>query len=152
MIQLEIQEYNELNENILVLLMTLETQVFESPLSRDIFQRELSTRQHLSILVGSVNQIPCAYKIGFEYQSDHDYFYSWNGGVLQEYRRKGIAKALLVKQHEIAKMKGFKFIRTQTKNKYRSMILLNIQEGFDITGVYKKLRENHHGIILEKAL
>lgn len=46
----------------------------------------------------------------------------------------------------------FDGLRTQTKNKYRDMLVLNIRAGFDVTGVYKKLREKHHGIILEKVL
>ncbi len=148
----EIKEFTELTESVLNLLIELEAKIFEEPLSREILKRELETRPNLTILVGYFEGKPCAYKIGFEYHSDNEYFYSWNGGVMEGFRRKGIARSLLKRQHEIAKAKGFKFIRTQTKNKYRGMLLLNIREGFDITGVYKKIREKHHGIILEKEL
>lgn len=150
--KLEIKEFYELTDLVLGLLIQLETKIFDEPLTREILERELMTRPNLSILVGYLNDEPCGYKIGFEYHSDHEYFYSWNGGVIPEARRKGVARKLMAKQHENARVKGFKYIRTQTKNKYRSMLLLNIEEGFDVTGVYKKLREKHHGIILEKEL
>ncbi len=149
---LEIKEFSGLTDSVLSLLVELEEKIFEKPLSRELIERELQTRPNLCILIGYLEGEPCGYKIGFEYHSDHEYFYSWNGGVVGEHRRKGIARALMERQHEWAEAKGFKYIRTQTKNKYRSMLLLNIEYGFDVTGVYKKLSEEHHGIILEKEL
>ena len=149
---LEIKEFTELTDPVLDLLVELEEKIFEKPLPREILARELKTRPNLCVLVGYLEGKICGYKIGFEYHSDHEYFYSWNGGVVEEFRRKGIARKLMNRQHEWAKDRGFEYVRTQTKNKYRSMLLLNIEDGFDITGVYKKLREKHHGIILEKEL
>lgn len=47
---------------------------------------------------------------------------------------------------------GYSYVRTHTKNKYREMLVLNIKSGFDVTGVYKNLGDEQHGIILEKSL
>jgi len=152
MSEIEIKEFTELTGVVVDLLVELEKKIFDEPLSREVFHRELKGRPNLSILVGYIQGDACGYKIGFEYHSDHEYFYSWNGGIIPNYRRRGIASALMARQHEIAKAKGFRYIRTQTKNKYRNMLLLNIKEGFEVTGVYKKLREKQHGIILEREL
>lgn len=150
--EITIQEFTTLNEEVLELLLSLEEKIFETPLSREVLLRELVSRPNLHILVAFVGEEPAGYKIGFEYHSDHEYFYSWNGGVIAEFRRQGIARALMEEQHRWAKANGFRYIRTQTKNKYRNMLLLNIRFGFDVTGVYKKIREKHHGIVLEKEL
>jgi len=75
-----------------------------------------------------------------------------SGGVVPRWRRRGIATTLMVRQHELAKNAGYSYIRTHTKNKYREMLLLNIRSGFQITGVYKSLKEVHLGVVLEKAL
>ena len=150
--ELKIQEFTELTEPTMATLLQLETGIFAEPLTHEILDRELKAKTSLCILISYYDNEPVGYKIGFEYASDHEYFYSWNGGVLPAYRRQGIAQQLMKRQHEIAKAKGYKFIRTQTKNKYRDMLILNIRSGFDVTGVYKKLREKHHGIILEKEL
>ena len=149
---LKIHEFAELTEAVVNSLLQLEAEIFDEPLNREILERELTGQANLCILISYYDNEPVGYKIGFEYASDHEYFYSWNGGVLPAYRRQGIAQQLMKRQHEIAKAKGYKFIRTQTKNKYRDMLILNIRSGFDVTGVYKKLREKHHGIILEKEL
>lgn len=52
-------------------------------------------------------------------------FYSWLGGVYPEYRGQGVASELMCRQHEWCKEQGYEVVRTQTKNKWRSMLILN---------------------------
>lgn len=148
----EIEIIKSLTDESLKLLVELELEVFEKPLSREELTRELSGVNRLLILIARVEGVVCGYKVGYEYASDTDYFYSWIGGVSPQYRRNGIASKLMLEQHRVAKEQGFKFVQTKTKNKYREMLVLNIKHGFDVTGVYKKLKEEKHGIILEKQL
>ena len=46
---------------------------------------------------------------------------------------------------------GFKKVRTKTKNKFKSMLLLNIKTGFDIVDTYMGA-DDELRIILEKDL
>jgi len=89
------------------------------------------------------------YKIGYELESDG--FYSWLGGVDKNHRNKGVASKLMNQQHLYLKEKGYKIVQTKTKNKWRSMLVLNIKNGFDVIGTYTD-REGESKIILEKSL
>lgn len=110
---------------------------------------ELSSRSKFLILVAFNDARVVGYKIG--YQDRKTRFYSWLGGVHSDYRGQGIASELMIRQHEWCKSQGYSVVRTQTKNKWRSMLILNLRHGFDVVGAYT----DEHGepkIILEKRL
>lgn len=90
-----------------------------------------------------------AYKIG--YSLCRGKFYSWLGGVDPAYRNLGIASTLMEKQHTYLKANGYKVVQTKTKNKWRSMLILNIKSGFNIIGTYTD-DKGEPKIILEKRL
>ncbi len=147
---MEILTHTQLNGGVLQTVALLDHGIFPSPFDEETFQRELRHRHNLCILVAAVDAVPCAYKIGFE--QSPDVFYSFSGGVLPEFRRCGIARQLMERQHDFARALGYSVIRTQTRNKYREMLMLNIACGFDITGVALKSGDKHQSIILEKRL
>jgi ribosomal protein S18 acetylase RimI-like enzyme len=89
------------------------------------------------------------YKIG--YALNREQFYSWLGGVDADYRNQGIASKLMEQQHLYITESGYKAVQTHTKNKWRSMLILNIKHGFDIIGTYTD-NEGEPKIILEKKL
>ncbi len=89
------------------------------------------------------------YKIGYEL--DNTTFYSWLGGVDTNYRKLGIASELMVKQHKYLKEHGYNVVRTKTMNKWRSMLILNIKNGFDVIDTYID-EKGLHKITLEKKL
>jgi len=92
---------------------------------------------------------PVGFKIGYE--RDQKEFYSWLGGVLPEYRGLGIARELMVVQHEWCRKQGYSKISTKTQNRFQSMLILNIKFGFEICGFYMS-DEGGPKIILEKCL
>ena len=147
---MKIESTKELTTQILDQIVALENRIFDKPLSPDELLVELPNKKGLLILIAFDGNEACGYKVGFEYYSDT--FFSWGGGVLSSHRKKGIAKELMALQHQKAKEAGYSYIRTHTKNKYREMLVLNIKSGFDVTGVYKSLKEMNPGIILEKEL
>ena len=115
----------------------------------DAIREELSSRQQFLILVTIHDDRVVGYKIG--YQDRKSKFYSWLGGVYPEYRSQGIASELMLKQHEWCKEHGYSVVRTQTKNKWRSMLILNLRHGFDVVGTYID-EKGEPKIILEKRL
>lgn len=89
------------------------------------------------------------YKIG--YALNREQFYSWLGGVHDGYRSRGIAFALMGNQHKHAKDCGYRTVQTQTKNKWRNMLVLNIKNGFDVIGTFTDSKGEPR-IMLEKKL
>lgn len=147
---MKVESVTVLDERTLDALVELERILFERPLSREVLKAELQDRKHLLIHFAKQDQKVCGYKVGYSHSQDT--FYSIFGGVIPECRGQGIARMLMEEQHRKAKELGYSYVRTHTKNKYREMLVLNIKSGFDVIGVYKKEREKHHGIILEKKL
>ena len=117
--------------------------------SSDSIREELSSRPRFLILVAVHDGRVVGYKIG--YQDRKSRFYSWLGGVYPEYRSHGIASELMLRQHEWCKCQGYAVVRTQTKNKWRSMLILNLRLGFDVVGTYTD-ENGEPKIILEKHL
>lgn len=112
-------------------------------------QEELIWRKGYVIILAFDKEKVVGYKIGYEERQG--IFYSWLGGVYPEYQRKGIATGLLRMQHDWCKEQGYSLVRTQTKNRWRNMLILNIREGFDIVGTYTDDR-GEPKIMLEKQL
>lgn len=90
-----------------------------------------------------------AYKLGYKYTQTE--FYSWLGAVLPLYRRKGIARKLMEIQHGWCKEQGYASICTKTKNKWMSMLILNLQCGFEVIDVVTKQNATPK-ILLRKQL
>jgi predicted GNAT family acetyltransferase len=73
------------------------------------------------------------------------------GGVDTNYRKHGITSELMEKQHQYLKENGYNVVRTKSMNKWCSMLVLNIKNGFDVIDTYID-QKGLHKIILEKKL
>lgn len=148
-IKLEIQyvTYHRIpGGDILDGMLRLHTTIFGK--SYDLVSR-MEEKSGLIIDLALNHQQIVGYKIGYALNSNQ--FYSWLGGVEDDYKRQGIASKLMERQHRLLKEKGYNVVRTHTKNKWRAILLLNIQSGFDIIGIYTD-KEGEAKIILEKEL
>ncbi|MCF6411173.1 GNAT family N-acetyltransferase [Pseudalkalibacillus salsuginis] len=134
------------DETALEHLNALHNRVFGST---NGFVEDLQTKHRPFILAAIENERVIGYKIGYERKVNH--FYSWLGGVHPDYRGKGIGEELLVRQHKWCRENGYKTIRTHTKNQWRSMLILNIKNGFDVIGTFTDAK-GETKIILEKRL
>lgn len=72
------------------------------------------------------------FKLG--YRRGDALLYSWLGGVHPRLRGKGVASALMTRQHEHAVAAGYRFVETRTRAANNPMILLNLRHGFHVTG------------------
>ena len=134
------------NREMLESMTKLHTSIFGMP---DDLAGRMKEKPNLQIDIALKEDKVVGYKIG--YALNREQFYSWLGGVDAEYRNQGIASRLMEQQHQHVKKMGYKALQTKTKNKWRSMLILNIKSGFDIIGTYT----DHDGetkIILEKKL
>ena len=77
-------------------------------------------------------------------------FLSWIGAVAPDFRNRGVATRLMEMQHEAARSRGYKFVRTFTQNSTKPMLVLNLKNGFDVIGVYSG--EDEPKILLQKNL
>jgi predicted GNAT superfamily acetyltransferase len=138
----------DMDRALLSSMLELHESIFGGQNSGTIVE-ELGKRSKFLILLGVVDGRVVGYKVGYEERTNR--FYSWLGGVHPEYRNRGIASELMRRQHEWCEQQGYAVIRTHTKNKWRNMLILNIQHGFDIIGTYTD-GKGEPKIILEKRL
>ncbi|MFI8685951.1 GNAT family N-acetyltransferase [Rossellomorea sp. NPDC077527] len=113
------------------------------------FNNKLASKPRLIIHIAMDNSKVIGYKIGYEL--DEHTFYSWLGGVDPDYRKHGIASELMRRQHHDLKESGYAVVQTKTMNRWRSMLILNIKNGFDVIDTYTD-EKGLHKIILEKKL
>ena len=123
---------------------------FNDPYEISEYSRRLNSTVYL-ILTAYDDHIPIAFKIGYDRYSDGS-FYSWMGGVLPNYRRKGIANNLADHQETWARKKGYKNIKLQTKSKHNAMLALAINRGFQITNRNKKTSNSNTHIWMSKPI
>ena len=89
------------------------------------------------------------FKVGY---ARDDYFYSWMGGVLPKFRKRGVAKALAMEQEIWAKKNNFNSIQFKTWNQHKAMLIFSLKNGFDIIALEKRKRVVDYRIILEKKI
>lgn len=113
------------------------------------FFSRLESHPNFLVLLAWVEGKLAGFKIG--YAIDHLNFYSWLGGVLPEFQGVGIGRDLMKVQHDWCAHKGFKKIQTKTQNRFKSMLLLNLQEGFEVSG-FEAYEVGGPKILMEKVL
>lgn len=105
-------------------------------LNRTIFDEEriINTfdRDDLLMYLALVDDMPVGFKVG--YRENRFNYYSAKGGVLAEYRRQGIARALLSEMMEEARRRDFRHFCFDTfPNRDPGMTIMALHEGFRLT-------------------
>ena len=89
-------------------------------------------RDDLTLLLASIDGQPGGYKVG--YGESRATFYSAKGGVLDTWRRRGVARALLFRMEDEARRLGYqRFAYDTFPNKHPGMTVLGLAEGFTVT-------------------
>ena len=114
-------------------LIPVFTEAFGQPPS-DTFLERLNEKRDLSVLLAVEEDQILGFKIG--YTRFRGVFFSWLGAVTETHHRKGIARDLLREQHRICSERGFEEIQTEASGTNRNMLILNLQEGFEVYGVH----------------
>jgi len=115
------------------ILTPIFTEAFGQP-PTDSFLERLNEKRDLSVLIAEEEERIIGFKIG--YTRYRGIFFSWLGGVDKSYLRQGVARDLLKEQHQLCLERGYEEIQTETSGTNRSMLILNLQEGFEVYGVH----------------
>ena len=115
----------------------------------DQLQQALKGKQKILACLAFVGDEPIGFKLG--YQERLHYFESWQGGVAEEQRNRGVASELMRIQHAWCAAQGFRILTTTTDNKNVPMLTLNMRHGFVIVGTFID-RKEHVKLILQKHL
>ena len=115
----------------------------------DFFKQRFQEKENICSIIVFDSKNPIGFKIGYKYNDIT--FYSWVGGVLPEYRKRGIAKKLVTLQEQWAKENSFLKLRTKSMNRFKPMMILNLKNGLDIVSVYTN-STNQTKIVFEKEL
>jgi GNAT superfamily N-acetyltransferase len=138
------------NEATQATLLELYEAIFATPPSAHMLDRLAHRHDFLLILAKDrVTGKATGFKLGF--RDSPDTYYSWLGGVLPAARGQGLARRMMEYQHEWAAARGYTYIRTNTLNQWRAMLILNLQAGFDIIGTERR-HDGEVKILLEKKL
>ena len=105
-------------------------------MNQSIFKEEriINTfdREDVLILEARIGSEPAGFKIGYR-ESEHT-FYSAKGGVMPQFRRKGIAVALLAEMMRIIVERGYHRLAFETfPNLHPGMTILALDQGFQLT-------------------
>lgn len=98
------------------------------------FIDRLNEKPELSILIAQHGSAIVGFKIG--YRRFQGIFFSWLGAVAEGQRRNGVARALLKRQHLLCEERGYREVQTEASGENQPMLVLNLQEGFEVYGVH----------------
>jgi GNAT superfamily N-acetyltransferase len=108
-------------------------------------------RPHLTLLLVHVGEEPVAFKIG--YGESPATFYSAKGGVLEGYRRMGLARGMLHRMMDEARDLGYRRFAYDTfPNRHPGMIVLGLAEGFAVTAAGYNAAYRDFRVRLERPL
>ncbi len=121
------------------IIQDLNYRIFNEERVINTFQRE-----DLLMLLAFLEDRPVGFKIG--YRENRFVFYSAKGGVLPEFRRRGLARRMLHVMMDEARARGYlRFAYDTFPNKDQGMTILGLNEGFrvikaDFNKTYKDWR------------
>lgn len=95
----------------------------------------------------TANQL-VGFKIGYAHTKTR--YYSWLGAVDSEFRRRGIARELMNKQHLWLRERGYLSVETGARQSNFAMAQLNLESGFKVVGI--RYKGDDPDIIYEKLL
>ena len=103
---------------------------FNSPYEIKEYKKRCAGK-HLALIAEIDNQ-PVGFKVGYD-RFNNGSFYSWIGGVLPDFRQKGVASLLADLQENWAIINGYNSILLKTRKKHKAMISFSLKRGFTIT-------------------
>lgn len=122
--------------------------------NRTLFKEERIINHYhhpdIILITASLNEVVIGFKLGYGRKNT---YYSAKGGVLEPFRRKGIARRMLHLMMEEATKRNYKRFRFDTfPNRHSGMLILALQEGFKVTNALWNDYYSDFQLELEKVL
>ncbi|PLW97542.1 MAG: GNAT family N-acetyltransferase [Marinilabiliales bacterium] len=114
------------------------------------WKEKLNDKKYL-ILIAFINDVPAGFKVGYDKWNDNR-FYSWIGGVVPEFRRKGVALELLEEMEQHAFSTGYSVLEMKTYNHHKEMIFFALKHGFSIYAAKKDPKVDDIALYLRKEI
>jgi GNAT superfamily N-acetyltransferase len=92
----------------------------------------MSNMPDLTCFLALAAGTPVGFKIGYALSEER--YYSWLGGVDPDYRRRGIAAQLMIRQHAWAGERGYASVETRSEHTNIAMAQVNLAHGFTVSG------------------
>jgi GNAT superfamily N-acetyltransferase len=121
------------------------------PVSEEELDREMEGKDALALLA-FVGKEPVGFKIGRGRYARGRVFESRMGGVLPQYRSRGVAKALALRQISEAEARGYQTVRVHVRHDNPAMISMCLKARFDLTGAMTHPRRGDFVVRLERSL
>lgn len=131
--------------------VSLQVPELENPHQEEVYRKRLADKKHL-ILIAFDGEKKIGFKVGYDKFLDGKNFYTWMGGVLPDYRKKGIADALAHQQEKWIKSQGYQNVILKTRNKHQGMLIFAIKNNFKIIEIEPQEDIEEHRILLKKRL
>ncbi len=108
-------------------------------------------RDDLTLLLATSASGPVGFKVG--YRESATTFYSAKGGVVDGWRRRGVARVLLERMEDEARAMGYETFAYDTfPNKHPGMTALGLAEGFRVTAAGYNAAYRDYRLRFERAL
>ena len=134
----------------LAVIVDLYNQIFRPHRDEEFFRRRYLGRHNVLQMVARVEGRPVGFFLGFELKPR--VFFTWFYGVLNDFRRQGIASQLMDAVHSWAKQNDYESVRFECHNQHRPMLHLAIALGYDIVGIRWDPDRGDNLVIFEKVL
>ncbi len=123
---------------------------FDQPPTEEIWEQRM-TQDPLVLIATSGHEL-VGFKAGYDRWRDGETYYSWLGGVLPDFRGKGVATALQRHMERWCQGRGYEKLQFKTRNRHRNMIHFGIRHGFDLVDFERKGDISDYRLTFEKVL
>ncbi|MGB0894384.1 MAG: GNAT family N-acetyltransferase [Parashewanella sp.] len=152
MYRVEMSLINELSEYACKQIESLADTVPElrDSMTAATLKQRIQNRQMLLILSFVEGEL-AGFKLG--YALSNDVFYSWIGGISQDFRQLGLARTMLLRQEQWARENRFTLTQVKTQNCFPAMLTLLVKQGYQVIELNKSMNSvAEHKFLLEKVL
>ena len=143
-------KFDILGATDLDLIAGLYNQIFKPGRDLQFFHRRFQSRHNPLIMAASLDDRPAGFFLGFELKPS--VYFVWLFGVLNDYRRAGVASQMLEAAQAWAKERNYTSIRFECHNQHRPPLHMAIGHGDDIVGIRWDADRGENLVIFERLL